>query len=157
MVHQKSAGTLRCLPVFYFFSLYAANFPVVIGPGFSHCPVSPARSGAGRHRHAGALFDPPSCFIAPCLRSRTYHGGKGAQPPENLSEFKNIFPLPYRKGTDSIPVSLREGGERAPVALCREPVYVATPVGAERSPLATSARAGRRDGGGHRSAYRLGS
>ena len=35
-----------------------------------------------------------------------------------------------------------------PVALCCEPVYVATPVGAERSPLATSARAGRREQGG---------
>ena len=39
------------------------------------------------------------------------------------------------------------GGERAPVALCREPVYVATPVGAERSPVATSARRGSGDQG----------
>ena len=44
------------------------------------------------------------------------------------------------------------GGERAPVALCREPVYVATPVGAERSPLATSARRGSGDGGVNRKA-----
>ena len=70
-------------------------------------------------------------------------------PPFGIRLYKTV-PLPYRKGGDYSSLALREGGERAPVALCREPVYVATSVGAERSPLATSARAGRRDGGGHR-------
>ena len=76
-------------------------------------------------------------------------GARERSPLKIQVNLKTYSPSPYRKGTDSIPVSLREGGERAPVALCREPVYVATPVGAERSPLATSARAGRRDGGEH--------
>ena len=40
------------------------------------------------------------------------------------------------------------GGERAPVALCREPVYVATTVGPGRAPPGRRTRAGRRDGGG---------
>src|SRR5699024_2563426 len=39
------------------------------------------------------------------------------------------------------------GGERAPVALCREPVYVATTVGPGRAPPGRRTRAGRRDQG----------
>ena len=58
------------------------------------------------------------------------------------------IPLPYQQAIFVHPFPLREGGERAPVALCREPVSVATSVGPGRAPLGRRTRAGRRDGGG---------
>ena len=64
---------------------------------------------------------------------------------EILLTIKNKIPLPRQKGNSFRHGLGAGGGERAPVALCREPVYVATPVGAERSPLATSARRGSGD------------
>ena len=64
-----------------------------------------------------------------------------------LLTIKNKIPLPRQKGNSFRHGLGAGGGERAPVALCREPVYVATPVGAERSPLATSARRGSGDQG----------
>ena len=67
----------------------------------------------------------------------------------------SYFPSRACKGTISTMVWAREGGERAPVALCREPVSAPASVGAERSPPATSARAGRRDGGGLTIAFPL--
>ena len=60
----------------------------------------------------------------------------------------NDLPLPYQQAILPHPFPLREGGERAPVALCREPVSVATSVGPGRAPLGRRTRAGRRDGGG---------
>ena len=68
------------------------------------------------------------------------------RPPFGMRLYKFV-PLPYGKGTDFSFCPLTGGGERAPVALCREPVSAPASVGAERSPLATSARAGRRDQG----------
>ena len=96
---------------FYFFPLYAPIFPVVIGLGFARCPVSLARSGDGRHRHAGALFDTPSCFIAPCLRSRTYHGGARGRSPLKIKLIKKHIPPPVPQGF-RLDLSTHTGGGR---------------------------------------------
>ena len=45
-------------------------------------------------------------------------------PPFGIKLY-SFLPLPYRKGTDSILTSLTGGGERAPVALFREPTDAA--------------------------------
>ena len=64
-------------------------------------------------------------------------------------ELNYITFSPSRTEKDEITALYPYGrGERAPVALCREPVYVATTVGPGRAPPGRRTRAGRRDGGG---------
>ena len=72
----------------------------------------------------------------------------GNAPLKILLNSKIIIPLPRQRGNILRHGLGAGGGERAPVALCREPVSAPASVGAERSPPATSARAGRRDQGG---------
>ena len=119
-----------------------------LAEGFS-CPArARARRDGGGHPWL-SLWE--SCRRQPTERAPLKKGvikGGGIASPFGIKLYKTV-PLPRLRGKIYLHgMDAGGGGERAPVALCREPVSAPASVGAERSPPATSARAGRRDGGG---------
>ena len=115
----------------------------------AHPLVSPAGSVGSRQSATGARSPPPVNIVSGNRWFFCTGGGNKSIISFQRGAWRPPFDNPHGLQLSSSKEAVFHGGPRGswcPVGTVQRPVSAPASVGAERSPLATSARAGRRDG-----------